>query len=110
MKFNVVKRATYTLDNKEVVKFKEAMLEYYEEENLEEEEDCPYTIADIPDKIVEDVLADAIQDSFENDDCYYDGIDFEPYFNTIYLNCYEEGVRDCIYEAVGNWITEMEGK
>ena len=23
-------------------------------------------------------------------------------------NFYEEGVRDCVYEAVANWITEME--
>lgn len=108
MKFNVVKRATYTLDDKEIIKFKQEMLEYYEEENLEEGEECPYTVADIPDKIVEEVLAVAIQCVFEDDDYYCSGIDFEPYFNSISLDFYEEGVRDCVYEAVANWITEME--
>jgi hypothetical protein len=108
MKFNVVKRATYTISDDEIRDFKKAMLEYYEEENLEEGEECPYTIDDIPDKIVEEVLADVVQCAFEEDDYYCSGVDFEPYFNSIHLDFYEEGVRDCVYEAVANWITEME--
>ena len=108
MKFNVVRRATYTISDDEIRDFKKEMLEYYEEENLEEGEECPYTIDDIPDKIVEEVLAETLQCVFEDGDYYCSGINFDDYFECVRLDFYEEGVRDCVYEAVGNWITEME--
>ena len=112
MKFNVVKTKTYTISDDEIKSFKDAMLEYLEEEMMEsgelgEDEKIPYTVDDIPDKIVKDVLAKAVQDSFD-DDYYGCGIQFDSYFDTISLNVYEEDVRDCVYEAVANWRTEME--
>lgn len=113
MKFNVVCKRTYTVSNDEIKSFKEAMLEYLEEEMIEsdelgEGEQLPYTIDDIPDKIVEKVLAEVIQDAFDGDDYYCSGVNFDEYFGSITLNVYEEGVRDCVYEAVANWRTEME--
>ena len=115
MKFNVVCRRTYTISNDEIEAFKTAMLEYLEEEMVEsgelgENEKLPYTIDDIPDKIVEEILAETIQNAFDGDDYYCSGVNFDEYFGSVSLNVYEEGVRDCVYEAVGNWKTEMEEK
>ena len=108
MKFNVVRRATYTISDDEIKQFKRAMLEYYEEEYLDEDEECSYTIADISDKIVKEVLADTLQYIFEDGDDYYHGIEFNDYFGSVTLDFYEDGVRECVREAVDNWTEKME--
>lgn len=112
MKFNVVKRSTFTLYEESIKAFKEKMIQYLKNEmeedgKLEDDEKFPYTIEDISDDIVEESISDIIQDVFEND---YDdsGIIFDDYFRTISFDFNEEDVRDCIYEAVANWRTEME--
>ena len=116
MKFDVVRKESYTLSNDEIIDFKKAMLEYLKEEmcecgELEENQDFPYTISDIPDHIIEEVLAKEVQGIYEDSDDYYcSGIYFNNYLKSIFLDCDEEGVRDCIYEAVANWRTEMEEK
>lgn len=109
MKFNVIKKATYTLDEMSITKFKTKMLECCENEmredgTLSENEEFPYTINDISDEIVRNALADTIQNVFEeNED--YTGITFD--FDQIYLDFTEEDVRDCVYEAVANWMDAL---
>ena len=108
MKFNVVRRASYTIDDEQIIKFKQEMLEYYEEEYLDEDEELSYTIDDISDEIVEKVLGDTLQRIFEDGDDYDHGINFDNYFDSVSLDFYEEGVRECVHEAVQNWIERME--
>ena len=100
MKFNVVRRASYTIDDEQIIKFKQEMLEYYEEEYLDEDEELSYTIEDISDEIVEKVLGDTLQCVFEDGDDYCYGIGFDDYFGSVSLDFYEEGVRECVHEAV----------
>lgn len=109
MKFNLVRRVTYTIDNEQIIKFKQKMLEYYEEEYLDEDEELSYTIVDIPDRIIKKVLADTLQCIFEDGDYYCYGIKFDDYFDSVTLDFYEEGVRECVHEAVDSWIETMEG-
>lgn len=108
MKFHVVRKASYTIDNEQIIKFKQEMLEYYEEEYLDEDEELSYTLEDISDEIVEKVLADTLQCIFEDGDYYCYGIKFDDYFDSVSLDFYEEGVRECIREAVDSWIETME--
>lgn len=112
MEFNVVKRNTYKLTEPSLESFKERMLEYLEDEmyesgELREDESFPYTINDIPNNIVEEILSDTIQCAFE-EDYGYSGIEFDDYFNTISLECGEDDVSDAVYEAVALWRDKME--
>lgn len=113
MKFNVERKATYNLDDLSVKKFKTRMLEYRENEmhedgTLLENEKFPYTIDDISDDIVHEALAETIQDAFGNSECSgYTGVSFDDYFSTIFLDFTEEDVRDCVCEAVANWIDSL---
>ena len=113
MRFDVKRRASYTLDKESIKAFKESMLEYLEEEmceagELKEDEEFVYTIEDISDDIVKVALTDAIQCAFEDSAYYQGGIHFDDYFESVWLDCSEEDVRDCIYEAVAAWREEME--
>lgn len=113
MKFSVKRRRAYTLEKASIKAFKESMLEYleeemYEAEELKEDEKLPYTIDDISDDIVKESLTEAIQCAFEECEYYQGGITFDDYFDSVWLDCHEDDVRDCIYEAVANWRTEME--
>ena len=113
MVFNVVKRNTYTLTEPSLERFKERMLEYLEEEmynsrELKEDESFPYTIDDIPDKVVKEGLSAAIQCAFDEGGYYQGGVHFDDYFQTISLTCGEDDVSDAVYEAVAIWREEME--
>lgn len=113
MRFDVVKRASYTLDNASVRDFKEAMLEYLEKEMLESEElkegqNLPYTIDNISDTIVYEALAETVQYAFEDEDFYHSGIQFDGYFDSMSLDFDTDEIRDCVYGAVVNWRTEMD--
>lgn len=113
MRFDVKRRSSYILDKESIKAFKERMLEYleeemYEAEELKEDEKLPYTVEDISDDIVRDALTDAIQYAFEDSEYYQGGVHFDGYFDSVWLDCSEEDIRDCIYEAVANWRTEME--
>lgn len=115
MEFNVVRKCTYKLTEPSLESFKERMLEYLEDEmwdsgELKANENFPYTIDNIPDGIVMEVLADAIQDAFECNGYYRGGgVQFDDYFGTVSLDCGEDDVSDAVYEAVANWRAEMEG-
>ena len=113
MIFTVKRQATYKLDKESLKAFKEGMLAYledemYEAEELKENEDFTYIIEDIPDDIVEEALKHAIQDAFEDPQYYQGGITLDDYFESVGLDCSEEDVRDCIYEAVALWREEIE--
>lgn len=114
MKFNVIKRRTYKLNEPSLERFKERMLEYLEDEmyesgELREDEKFPYTINDIPIDVIQEVLSEAIQCAFEEDDGYsYSGIEFDDYFQIISLECGEDDVSDAVYEAVALWRDKME--
>ena len=113
MIFTVKRQATYKLDKESLKAFKESMLEYlkgemYEAEELKEDEDFTYTVEDISDDIVEEALQYAIQGAFEDPQYYQGGITLDDYFESVGLDCSEEDVRDCIYEAVALWREDME--
>ncbi len=113
MIFTVKRSATYKLDKESIKTFKEGMLEYlkdemYEAEELKENEELSYTIEDISDDIVKDALTDVIQGAFEDPQYYQGGITFDDYFESAWLDCSEDDIRDCIYEAVAAWRDEME--
>lgn len=113
MRFDVKRRASYTLTNESIKAFKTAMLEYLEEEmydsgELREDEGFPYTINDISDDIVREALTDVIQDAFEYNDCYQGGVYFDDYFGSVSLECGEDDVSDAVYEAVALLRTKME--
>lgn len=115
MKFNVRKSKTFTLEEDSIKTFKEKMLERLEEElyedgTLKQDDVFLYTIEDISDDIVEKALAESIQDAFEDPGYVYSGFAFDDYFNTVSIYSIEDDVRDCVYEAVANWRTEMEVK
>ncbi|MBQ7818561.1 MAG: hypothetical protein IJ341_02570 [Bacteroidales bacterium] len=113
MKFNVVRKSTYTLEDSSVEKFKKKMLAYREDEMREdgtllESEKFPYTIEDISDDIVHEALAETIQEVFDSPNCErYTGILFDDYFETIALDFTEVDVRDCVREAVANWMDSL---
>ena len=94
MEVKVVKTRIYSVAEVSINKFKEKMLDY------DEENTC--TIEDIPDEIVRETIADAVQDAFENDYCY-SGFEFNDYFGTVYLDFAEDDVSDCVYEAIDKW-------
>lgn len=113
MIFTVKRQATYKLDKESLKAFKESMLEYLEEEmceagELKEDEEFVYTIEDISDDIVKVALTDAIQCAFEDCEYYQGGVYFDGYFDSVWLDCSEEDIRDCVYEAVAAWRDEME--
>ena len=113
MKFNVQRTATYTLGEESLGAFKRKMLEYFEEEmyedgTLKENEKFSYTIEDIPNDIVSEALADAIQEAFDDPNYSHSGFEFDDYFGTVFINSFEDDVSDCVYEAVANWREEME--
>ena len=113
MRFNVKRSASYTLTKETIKAFKTAMLEYLEEEmceseELKEGEDFPYTIEDISDDIIREPLADLIQEAFEDCEYYNGGVHFDDYFNSVWLECGEDDVSDCVYEAVAIWRDKME--
>lgn len=113
MFFSVTRKAKYELDDIQIEQFKTKMLEYLENEmwdSGELEGNCkfPYTVADIPNNIVKEVLYDVIQSAFEEPDYYNGGVHFDDYFGTVSLECGEDDVSDAIHEAVANWRAEME--
>lgn len=113
MKFNVHRSTTYTLEKDSIEMFKRTMLErleaeMYEDGTLKENEEFPYTIEDIPYDIVQEALADAIQEAFEEPSCAYSGFVFDEYFGTVFISDMEEDVSDCVYEAIANWRMKME--
>ena len=113
MKFNVVKRQTYKLNVSSLKAFKKTVLEYLEDEmydsgELKENETFPYTVDDIPEDIIQEVLLDVIQYAFDEDGCYHGGVEFDDYFNIISLECGEDDISDAVYEAVALWRDKME--
>lgn len=113
MRFDVKRRASYTLTDESIKAFKTAMLEYLEDEmrdveELKEDEIFSYTIDDISDDIIREPLADVIQSAFEDYECYSGGVYFDDYFNSVSLECSEDDVKDAVYEAVALWRYKME--
>lgn len=115
MTFKVQKTDTYEIYSESIKKFKEAMLERLADEmiesgELDEDKRFSYTIEDIPDKIVLEALKVTVQDAYDNLNtayAYCSGVKFDDYFNSISLDCSEEDVRDCIYEAAAEWKKEL---
>ena len=114
MSFSVKNSSTYTITRGSVDKFKETMLEYMEEamveaDELGEDETFSYTVEDIPDKIVEKALAAGVKDAYKNlnNPYLHSGFRFDDYFNSVHIECFEEDVYDCVYNAVAAWRTEL---
>jgi hypothetical protein len=103
MKFDVIRRASYTLDKDSVKAFKQRMVERIEEEMEDDKFAC--TLEDISDDIIREPLANLIQEAFED---YGNGVHFDDYFGSVWLDCGEDDVSDCIDEAIDAWISEKE--
>lgn len=92
---SIVKRVEqYTVNELEVLKFKNAVAHYLNEEDENEN----FTANDISDSIVQEILNEAIQSAYQEDDGS-SGITFDEYFKTISINCTSEDVTDAVYEA-----------
>ena len=92
---SIVKRVEqYTVNELEVLKFKNAVAHYLNEEDENEN----FTANDISDGIVQEILNEAIQSAYQEDDGS-SGITFDEYFKTISINCTSEDVTDAVYEA-----------
>lgn len=113
MRFDVKRRASYTLTGESIKAFKTAMLKYLEDEmldaeELKEDETFPYTIDDISDDIIREPLGSLIQDAFEDCEYYIGGVHFDDYFDSVWLDCGDDDVSDAVDEAVALWRDKME--
>lgn len=95
MKVDVVRKATFKLNDSELLKFKEAVAEHLCKES--DDENCCYSATDVPDAIAEKVLKDAIRAAYEEG--YDPGFSFDDYFETVSINLGEDSTADAVYEA-----------
>lgn len=98
MEIKVSKKMAYRVEEDTIKKFKEKMLEYLKNE----EDNSSYTIDDIPDSVITEVLAEAI-DELEDIDCYYSCLIIDNYFNTISIDFTEDDIIDYICDAIYKW-------
>lgn len=104
MEIKVSKSKTYRVEEDTIKKFKEKMLEYYNDlkEISDSSEEPALTVDDIPDTVITEVLAEAINE-LEDMDCYYSCLIIDNYFNTVSIDFTEDDITDYLYEAVYKW-------
>ena len=105
MQFDVERKVSYTLKQESIKTFKQKMIERIKEESENEIFDC--TIDNISDDIIKEPLHELIQAAFDILAYYQGGVHFDDYFGTVWLDCEEKDVDDCIYEATELWKKTM---
>lgn len=106
MKIKTTVTFEYRLEDKEIERFKAKVLEH-----IQEESELDITLDDIPDKLIEDYLKDALPDIIQEYHlgyCNVEGVEIDDYFNTISFDYYGEDARNLVDEIANQIITDME--
>ena len=110
MKVKATVTFEYSVDKKEIEKFKKKTLEYIEQVLAEDEIACPFTVEDISDETVESFLEDVLPDVIEEYHKGYDmnsGVMIHDYCNYLYFDYCGETVNDWIREFADRFLTDI---
>ena len=97
MKIKATIQLEYSINDSEIARFKERVLECIQEEI---DEECQMSLDDISNEIIEEFLNDSVPDIIEDSYKGYgrSGIEFDNYFNTISFDYCSEDISDLVHE------------
>ena len=107
MKIKTTITNTYTISDKEIVKFKEEMICKLQDDYEEYDE---LTVEEIPTSLVENVLKEMLPDFIECalEHSYSSGVCIDTYFESISFDFNEGDVFDLVYECIDKFLEERE--